>query len=143
MLMVKMHVAGVLPCRSGLLGNIPSAALRAKLDAPNSEQRCNWMLPYIALAVCIVEVCAHCTPSGGLFSPLLKCTSCVLRLHSCNTVMCVLMSVAAGVDDLVQLGDKFVSDIRAGRHAQEGWSNSMYGEPLLPGSCASFMTHQG
>ncbi len=39
-----------------------------------------------------------------------------------------MCAVAAGVDELVQLGEKFVSDIRAGRHAQEGWSNSMYGE---------------
>jgi hypothetical protein len=34
----------------------------------------------------------------------------------------------AGVDELVQLGDKFVTDIREGRHEQEGWNNSMYGE---------------
>lgn len=58
----------VVVCRAGLLGNIPSAELRQKLDAP------------------------------------------------------------AGVDELVQLSEKFVSDVRAGRHAQEGWSNSMYGE---------------
>ncbi|WIA39342.1 hypothetical protein OEZ86_005454 [Tetradesmus obliquus] len=33
----------------------------------------------------------------------------------------------SGVDELVQLGDKFVEDIRAGRHTQEGWPSSMYG----------------
>lgn len=55
-------------CRAGLLGNIPSAELRQKLDAP------------------------------------------------------------AGVEELVQLSEKFVSDVRVGRHAQEGWPNSMYGE---------------
>jgi hypothetical protein len=38
------------------------------------------------------------------------------------------LDAPAGVDALVQLSEKFVSDIRAGRHAQEGWSNSMYGE---------------
>lgn len=44
--------------------------------------------------------------------------------------VCVLewLLPAAGVDELVQLGEKFVEDIRAGRHQQEGWSNSMYGE---------------
>eukprot|EP00879_Flechtneria_rotunda_P027963 GHRR01030032.1.p1 GENE.GHRR01030032.1~~GHRR01030032.1.p1 ORF type:complete len:249 (+),score=62.14 GHRR01030032.1:128-874(+) len=33
-----------------------------------------------------------------------------------------------GVDDLVQLGNKFVDDIRRGTHTAEGWPNSMYGE---------------
>jgi len=38
------------------------------------------------------------------------------------------MYTCTGPDELVRLGEKFVSDVRAGRHAQEGWSNSMYGE---------------
>lgn len=44
------------------------------------------------------------------------------------SVIHVLGVGAAGVEDLVQLSENFVADIRAGRHTQEGWSNSMYGE---------------
>jgi hypothetical protein len=40
----------------------------------------------------------------------------------------LLVLLLPGVDELVQLGNKFVEDIRAGRHQQEGWPNSMYGE---------------
>jgi hypothetical protein len=40
----------------------------------------------------------------------------------------LLLLLLPGVDELVQLGNKFVEDIRAGRHQQEGWPNSMYGE---------------
>jgi hypothetical protein len=40
----------------------------------------------------------------------------------------LLLLLLPGVDELVQLGDKFVENIRAGRHQQEGWPNSMYGE---------------
>ncbi|KAF8064523.1 Cbr1 [Scenedesmus sp. PABB004] len=34
---------------------------------------------------------------------------------------------SGGVDELVQLGNAFVADVQAGRHAEAGWPNSMYG----------------
>lgn len=38
---------------------------------------------------------------------------------------------ASSVQELEALAEKFVGDIRSGRHAQEGWPNSMYGVSKL------------
>ena len=37
------------------------------------------------------------------------------------------LTSASTKEDLGRLGEKFVADIEAGRHKQEGWPSSMYG----------------
>jgi hypothetical protein len=113
-------------CRSGLLSNIPSAELRGKLDAPSGKdaraaqrrQRCSRVKPKLAiLQRGLATVGRH-----RLVVVSQGCCAYVFR-------------ISAGVNELVQLSGKFVSDVRAGRHAQEGWSNSMYGEHRAQTSC--------
>lgn len=71
----------------------------------------------------------HAGPGIGQTGADLPCWPMRLHARMAQGSLPWLCAVhVAGVDELVQLADKFVSDIKEGKHDQEGWSNSMYGE---------------
>lgn len=75
----------------------------------------------LAAAQCLIVVCSK---SYGL---LFVCSAGLLSIIPDQGLRAQIENPASK-QALGKLADKFVDDIRQGRHNKEGWPNSMYGK---------------